>query len=75
MNIGYGGYSRWKFLYCVDFNFTILVKERKVSRVTNKSETEIPASVLKTRYSGYSFCLFHNGRPFFSVIHYATAIS
>jgi hypothetical protein len=51
--------GRWKFLYCVDFNFTILVKERKVSWFSlNKSETEIPASFLKTRYSDIPFVCF-----------------
>jgi hypothetical protein len=35
--------------------FTVLVKERKICRFkTAESETEIPVSVLRTRYSGSS---------------------
>jgi hypothetical protein len=28
--------GRWKFLYCIDFNFTILVKERKSLRFSHQ---------------------------------------
>jgi hypothetical protein len=39
--------GRWKFLYHIDSDFTVLVKERKKSAdlKTAESETEIPVSV------------------------------
>jgi MFS family permease len=48
--------GRWKFLYHIDSDFTVLVKERKKSAdlKTAESETEIPVSVFRTRYSGSS---------------------
>jgi hypothetical protein len=43
--------GRWKFLYHIDSDFTVLVKERKKSAdlKTAESETEIPVSVFKDK--------------------------